>query len=134
MNFASATYRGVEVQARLADVAGIDWTVRGAGLHFEASAEPGTVGKYALRPLTRVVGVSAATRELRGASLVVDVQRARRAAEDDHLRLDARVEQRVGAMRLSLELLNLTNAGYLDVSGKPVAERSAFLGLAWSAP
>ena len=134
MNFASATYRGVEVQARLADVAGIDWTVRGAGLHFEASAEPGTVGKYALRPLTRVVGVSAATRELHGASLVVDVQRARRAAEDDHLRLDARVEQRVGAMRLSLELLNLTNAGYLDVSGKPVAERSAFLGLAWSAP
>jgi hypothetical protein len=61
--------------------------------------------------------VSAATRELRGASLAVDVQRARRAAEDDHLRLDARVEQRVGAMRLSLELLNLTNADYLDVSG-----------------
>jgi hypothetical protein len=71
---------------------------------------------------------------MHGASLTVDVQRARRAAEDDHLRLDARLDQRVGAMRLSLEMLNLTNADYLDVSGKPVAERSAFLGLAWSAP
>jgi iron complex outermembrane receptor protein len=134
MNFASATYRGVEAMVRLSDVAAVDWTVRGSGLRFDASAEQGTVGKYALRPLTRVLGVSAATHELRGASLTVDVQRARRAAEDDHLRLDARVDQRIGAMRLSLEMLNLTNAGYLDVSGKPVAERSAFLGLAWSAP
>lgn len=134
MNFASATYRGVEAAVRLANLGAVDWTVRGSGLRFDASAAPGTVGKYALRPLTRVIGVSAATREMRGGSLTVDIQRARRAAEDDHLRLDARVDQRIGAMRLSLELLNLTNAGYLDVSGKSVAERSAFLGLAWSAP
>lgn len=134
MNFASATYRGVEALVRLSDVAGVDWTVRGSGLHFDASAESGTVGKYALRPLTRVLGVAAATHEVRGASLTVDVQRSRRATEDDHLRLDARVEQRIGAMRLSLEALNLTNGDYLDVSGKPVAARSAFLGIAWSAP
>ena len=134
MNFASATYRGVEAMVRLSDLAAVDWTVRGSGLRFDASAEPGTVGKYAPRPLTRVLGVSAASHEMHGASLTVDVQRARRAAEDDHLRLDARLDQRVGAMRLSLEMLNLTNADYLDVSGKPVAERSAFLGLAWSAP
>jgi len=50
------------------------------------------------------------------------------------LRLDARAEQRVGEMRLSLELLNLTNEDYLDVSGKPVAARSVFVGLGWSAP
>lgn len=134
MNFARATYRGVEALVRLTDVAGIDWTVRGAGLRFDASAAPGTVGKYALRPLTRVVGASASTRERRGASVTVDVQRSRRAAEDDHLRLDARVEQRLGAMRLSLEMLNLTDADYLDVSGEPVAGRSAFVGLAWTAP
>ena len=134
MNFASATYRGVEAMVRFSDVIGADWTVRGSGLRFDASAQPGTVGKYALRPLTRVVGLSATTRELRGASLTVDAQRARRALEDDHLRLDVRLDQRVGAMRLSAELLNLTNEDYLDVSGKPVAARSAFLGLAWSAP
>ena len=134
MNFASATYRGVEAMVRVADVAGADWTLRGSGLRFDASVEPGTVGKYALRPLTRVVGVSGTTHEFKGASLTVDAQRARRALEDDHLRLDARLDQRVGTMRLSLELLNLSNEDFLDVSGKPVAGRSAFLGLAWSAP
>ena len=134
MNFANATYRGVEALVRVADVAFVDWTLRGSGLSFDASVEPGTVGKYALRPLTRVVGVSASTRELNGASLTVDAQRARRAFEDDHLRLDARLDQRVGTVRLSLELLNLTGESYLDVSGKPVAGRSAFLGVAWSAP
>ena len=134
MNFASATYRGVEAMLRVADVLGADWTLRGSGLRFDASAEPGTVGKYALRPLTRVIGLSTTTHELRGASLTVDAQRARRAFEDDHLRFDARAEQRVGEMRLSVELLNLTNEDYLDVSGKPVAARSVFVGLAWSAP
>jgi len=33
---------------------------------------------------------------------VREAPRARRAHEDDHLRLDARAEQRVGEMRLSL--------------------------------
>ena len=134
MNFASATYRGVEAMLRIADVAGIDWTLRGSGLRFDASAEPGTTGKYALRPLTRVIGLSATTHEWRGTSLTVDAQRAQRALEDDHLRLDARAEQRIGALRLSVELLNLTNEDYLDVAGKPVAGRSVFVGLAWSAP
>jgi iron complex outermembrane receptor protein len=134
MNFATATYRGVEAMVRIADVVGADWTVRGSGLRFDASVQPGTVGKYALRPLTRVIGLSATTHELRGASFTVDAQRARRAYEDDHLRVDARAEQRIGEMRLSLELLNLTNEDYLDVSGKPVAGRSVFVGLAWSAP
>ncbi|HKP16486.1 MAG TPA: hypothetical protein VJT85_10475, partial [Gemmatimonadaceae bacterium] len=134
MNFASATYRGVEAMVRISDIAGADWTVRGSGIRFDASAEPGTIGKYALRPLTRVIGLSATTREIRGASFTVDAQRARRAFEDDHPRLDVRLDQRVGQMRISAELLNLTNEGYLDVSGKPVAPRSAFLGLAWSTP
>jgi iron complex outermembrane receptor protein len=134
MNFASATYRGVEAMVHVVDVIGADWTLRGSGLRFDASAAPGTVGKYALRPLTRVIGLSATTHELRGASLTVDAQRARRAFEDDHLRLDARAEQRIREVRLSLELLNVTNEDYLDVSGKPVAARSVFVGLAWSAP
>ena len=134
LNFASATYHGIEALVHVADIAGADWTVRGSGLRFDATTQPGTVGKYALRPLTRVIGLSATTHERRGASLTVDAQRARRALEDDNLRLDARIDQRVGAMRLSVELLNLTNADYLDVSGEPTAGRSAFVGLAWSAP
>jgi iron complex outermembrane recepter protein len=99
MNFTSATYRGVEAMVRVSDAIGADWIVRGSGLRFDASAQAGTIGKYALRPLTRVVGVSATTHELRGASLTVDAQRARRALENDHLRLDLRFDQRVGAVR-----------------------------------
>ena len=133
-NFARATYRGVEASARLGGLPGIDWTLRGAGIRFDASAEAGTVGKYALRPLTRVIGVSASTREASGASMTVDLQRARRAAEDDHHRLDVRIGQRIGGLRISLEAMNLTNEGHLDVAGRPVAARSAYVGVAWVAP
>src|SRR5688572_3099712 len=44
MNFASATYRGVEAMVRVSDVAGADWIVRGSGLRFDASAQAGTIG------------------------------------------------------------------------------------------
>ncbi|HEV7993952.1 MAG TPA: TonB-dependent receptor [Gemmatimonadaceae bacterium] len=134
MNFASATYRGAEGAVMLPALLGIDWTLRGSGLRFDASADPGTTGKYALRPMTRTLGVSAATRIGAAGSVTVDAQRAQRAGETDHLLLDARVTQSVAGMRLSLELLNLANADYLDGSGKPVAPRSVFLGLGWSAP
>ena len=134
MNFASATYRGVEGALRFPDVARVDWTVRGSGLRFDASAAPGTTGKYALRPVTRTIGLSAATNVGARGSLTMDVQRARRTAERDHVQLDARYDHLLSGLRLSVEGLNLTNADYLDASGKPVAPRSAFFGIAWLRP
>ena len=101
---------------------------------FACQRTPGTVGKYALRPLTRVIGISAATRETRGTSVTVDLQRSRRAAEVDHIRLDARLDKRIGAVRVSLETMNLTNENDLGVAGKPVAPRSAYVGVAWTTP
>jgi len=59
MNFAAATYRGLEAAVRLPDLAGVDWTLRGSGLRLDASTADGITGKYALRPLTRTFGVSA---------------------------------------------------------------------------
>jgi iron complex outermembrane receptor protein len=134
MNFARATYRGIEASVRVPRLAGVDWTLRGSGLRFDASAAPGTVGKYALRPLTRTLGVTA-TAEL-GAltTLTVDADRARRAGESNHDQVAARLERRLGDVRLTLEALNLTNSRYLDVAGKPVAPRSAFVGLSWRQP
>jgi hypothetical protein len=35
-------------------------------------------------------------------------------------------------VRASVELVNATNASYLDGSGKPIAPRSLFVGLAWA--
>jgi iron complex outermembrane receptor protein len=132
MNFAAAMYRGIEAAVRLADLVGVDWTLRGSGLRFDASTVDGITGKYALRPLTRTLGLSAATRAVGGASLTVDALRTRRSGETDHFALAARVDQRLGAMHASVELLNLTNERYLDVVGKPVAPRSVFVGLEWS--
>src|SRR6185369_2723320 len=131
MNFATATYRGVEAAVRLPDLAGVDWTLRGSGLRFDASTADGITGKYALRPLTRTLGLSAATRVVGGASLTVDALRTRRSGETDHFGLAARVDQRIGALRASVELLNMTNERWLDVAGKPVAPRSVFVGLEW---
>jgi iron complex outermembrane receptor protein len=131
MNFASARYRGIEGALAFAGVGGVDWTVRGSGLRFDASAAPGTVGKYALRPVTRTLGVSAATRLGAGGTLTLDAQRAQRSGERDHLLADARFNQTVGGITLFVETLNLANADYLDASGKPVAPRSIFFGIGW---
>jgi vitamin B12 transporter len=133
MNFAAATYRGLEATMRLPDLVGVDWTLRGSGLRLDASTADGITGKYALRPLTRAFGVSAATRVVGGASLTVDALRARRSGETDHFALNTRLDQRFGAMHVSLELLNLTNEHWLDVVGKPVAPRSIFVGVEWRA-
>ena len=133
MNFAAATYRGIEAAVRVPNLVGVDWTLRGSGLHLDASTANGITGKYALRPLTRTLGLSAATNVVGGASLTVDALRARRSGETEHFTLSTRLDQRVGAMRASVELLNLTNESYLDVAGRPVAPRSVFVGLEWRA-
>jgi outer membrane cobalamin receptor len=132
MNFARATYRGVEATLRLPALLGVDWTARGSGLRFEASAAPGTVGKYALRPITRSVGLSAAAPLGHEGTLTVDALRGRRTGERDHLQLNARYAQPVAGVRASVELVNVLNADYLDASGKPVAPRSVFVGVSWN--
>jgi iron complex outermembrane receptor protein len=133
MNFARATYRGVEALVRLSDVAGIDWTARGSGLRFDATTAPGTVGKYALRPLTRSLGLSGTRQIGADASITLSALNARRVAEKSYTKLDAQLAQRFGGLRYSIDLLNLTNASYLDGSGKPVASRSAFIEVGWPA-
>jgi iron complex outermembrane receptor protein len=131
MNFARATYRGIEGTVRLPALLGVDWTARGSGLRFDASAAPGTVGKYALRPITRSVGLSAVLPTPRDGTLTVDALRARRTGESDHLLLGARLVQPVAGVRTSVELVNATNAAYLDGSGKAVAPRSVYVGVNW---
>ncbi|HEX7976989.1 MAG TPA: TonB-dependent receptor, partial [Gemmatimonadaceae bacterium] len=133
MNFAAATYRGLEAAVRVPDLVGVDWTLRGSGISLDASTAEGITGKYALRPLTRTLGLSAATRVMGGASVTVDALRTRRSGETDHFTLNARLDQRISGVRASVELLNLTNESYLDVVGKPVAPRSIFVGLEWRA-
>jgi iron complex outermembrane receptor protein len=128
MNFAAARYRGAEGSLRAPGLGGVDWTLRASGLAFDASAAAGLEGKYALRPLTRTVGLMASLPLGNTGAVTLDALRARRAGEQDHTQLNARLGIPLLGVRASLELLNLTNASYLDASGRAVAGRSVFLG------
>ena len=134
MNFTTARYRGAEASLNAPALLGADWTLRAAGLRFDASAAPGLVGKYALRPLTRTIALASAMHLSHDGTLTVDARHARRAGETGFLHVNARLNAPVGGTVASLELINLTGANYLDGAGKSVAGRSAFVGLAWSIP
>ena len=132
MNIASARYRGLEVSAHLQELAGVDWTLRASGLAFTAAGAAGFQGKYALRPVTRTFGATAALPEAHGVQLLLDLLDSRRAGEASYFRADLRMGYRVRAARLTLDLRNLTGAGYLDASGMPVAGRAAYAGIEWT--
>ncbi len=134
MNFASARYRGVELTAQALDVADADWTLRASGLSFSSSAAPGLVGKYALRPVTRTLGLTSRIPLGPASSVLFGVTNGQRATEPAWTRVDVRLSHRVRALTLTADLMNLTGARYLDASGVPVPGRSAFAGLRWSAP
>ncbi|MDB4879567.1 MAG: hypothetical protein JWL60_1013 [Gemmatimonadetes bacterium] len=133
-NVASAVYRGVEGMLRVPSLLGTDVTVRASTLRLDSSVEPGTIGKYALRPLTHSMGatVTAPLRAL--GTLTVDAVHARRTGEAAYLHLNSRLVVPVGGLRLSVEGVNLAGAGYLDGAGKAVAGRSLFGGVSWTAP
>jgi outer membrane receptor protein involved in Fe transport len=130
-NFASAVYRGLEASVTLPQLLGADWTVRGAGLRFDPVVDVGTIGKYALRPITRSLGVSALAPVWGTGTVTLDAMRARRAGERDHTMVNARLVVPVRGLRASLELVNLGATSYLDGAGKPVAGRSVYAGLSW---
>jgi outer membrane receptor protein involved in Fe transport len=130
-NFASAVFRGVEGTVQAPELVGIRWLARASALRFESSAATGTVGKYALRPITSSMGLEASAAPVEGANLVANVLHARRAGEPGHLQLDMRWSQSLRSAWLSAELLNLTGADYLDAAGKPVAGRSLLVAIGW---
>jgi iron complex outermembrane receptor protein len=128
MNFAAARYRGVETSLRVPRVGGVDWTLRASGLRFEATAAAGLEGKYALRPLTRTVGATASVPLGDAGALTLDALAARRAGETGHAQVNARMTVPLLGAHALLDLVNMTNASFLDASGRPVAGRSIFLG------
>lgn len=128
-NLERATYRGLELSATVADLAGAEVSLGATHLRFESESAAGYVGKYALRPLTRVLFASV-TRELAGGlRIAADVREARRAGESRYLLANARLSLRLPAVTLTLDGTNLTAARYLDASAQPAAGRALTLGL-----
>jgi iron complex outermembrane receptor protein len=133
MNVAHARFRGAEGEATVRGIAGGDWTLRASALAFDAAAAEGYRGKYALSPITR--SISLATTHTAGRARVsVDAGLARRAAEPTHETVNARLAfPAPRGAALTLDLFNLTDADYRDVSGAPIAGRAAYLGVRWYA-
>ena len=131
MNFAHVKYRGVEATVRLPALLGVDWTARAGGLRFDATADPGTTGKYALRPVTRQIGTRLRWTIADAVHASVEAVHARRAGEAGHTTGNARLQWLAGRMGLNVDVTNLANAGWLDASAQPVARRAAFVGITW---
>lgn len=131
-NVETARFRGIELEAGLARVLGIRWTARAALLSVASSAEEGYVSKYALRPLTETIAVTAERSVLPGLTLGAEARRSRRTGEEAYLLLDGRLAWVVGRRaRLFLDVRNLTDEGYDDVAGMPAPGRSLSAGVSW---
>lgn len=130
MNIGRATFRGLELDARAVDPAGTRWVAQVSLLGFSAAGE-GWESKYALRPLTRTVSITAA-RSVSGADVSVRALHARRVGESSYLTADARISRRIGdRVTLDLDLANLAGARFLDVTGLRAPGRAAYLALRW---
>jgi outer membrane receptor protein involved in Fe transport len=131
MNVSEATYGGLEAGVELPTLAGAAWSLRGSALTFDTRGADGYVGKYALRPITRTAGARVVTPIFGSAFATVDADYERRATESGHFRIDARIAQRWHSLQLGVDLLNLTDADYLDAAGQPIARRAVLLSVAW---
>jgi len=132
-NVARADYRGAELALRLRDWLGASWSLRASALDFDSRGAAGFIGKYALRPVTRSTGLVITAPLGRGPIATLDASYGKRAGDEGHFRLDARMAQPWRDLKIVLDIRNITGADYLDVSVKPIAGRSAFLTLEWNA-
>ncbi|MCR4340006.1 MAG: TonB-dependent receptor [Gemmatimonadaceae bacterium] len=132
MNIASATYRGIEAQVSAPDLLGVDWRIQATGLRFEPKGADGFAGKYALRPVTRTLGLSASAPILPSLRLSLDGVHVTRQDEGSHLLANARLAFGWRAVALTVDVLNLANDTYLDASAKDAAGRAVYVGARWS--
>ncbi|HET7372342.1 MAG TPA: TonB-dependent receptor [Gemmatimonadaceae bacterium] len=131
MNVGEATYHGIEAALELPTVNGVRTSLFADGVSLDASQGDALVGKYALRPITRQAALRLASPPERSLTAQIDVTLARRALEDGYVTGNARLGSRHGAYRLTLDVQNLTNADWLDASGKPAAGRGVYGGFEW---
>jgi vitamin B12 transporter len=134
MNVASASYRGIEAQLDAPGFLGVDWWAHAMGLHFEPTGAEGFVGKYALRPVTGSIGLSASVPLLGSARVTVGGVHVTRAAEGAYLLANARLAYTWRGVGLTLDVLNLGGAEYLDASATQAAGRAVYVGARWTRP
>jgi vitamin B12 transporter len=140
MNFESATFRGVEAAARTR-LASADLATRVALLSFDAEAGYGLASKYALRPLTRSIGVEVAAPLVAAVHVTAHGTYYRRAptaagaatpaADDDWRTAGLRVSRNLavmGGVQLFADASNVFDAAFADAAGQPAAGRAVAAG------
>lgn len=133
-NVKDATFRGVEAEVEVDDLYGVRVAAQGSWLSLDASDAAGFASKYALRPLSEVLALSADRAVTRGLTLGLRAQRARRTplpgrTEAPYLLLDGRAGYQLARGRVYLDARNLTDEGYLDVVGGEAAGRALLIGV-----
>ncbi len=134
MNVGDATYDGLELTANLPPIAGVAYSAFGTGLKLEASPGDALVGKYALRPITRQIGLRAALARSGPLDARIDLLHAQRAGERGYVTGNARLAWARASYRITADVMNLTDAEWLDASGKIVASRGVYIGLERALP
>lgn len=130
MNVGRAVFRGGELEARATDDGGTRWSAQ-VSLLRSFTGDDGWDSKYALRPLTRSVALSAA-RPLVGGQVSLRARHARRAGDPAYTTVDARLSRPVNnRLRIELDVVNLTNKRFLDVTGLDGPGRAVYLRAGW---
>jgi iron complex outermembrane receptor protein len=127
-NVEEATFRGVEADVEFAGPLGLQWTLGGSALSADADEAVGFRSKYALRPMREQLTLGVAHSFGSFASGRIRLRHGRREGEESYRRLDLRVNFWVGAGWLFLDVLNLTNFEYPDITGARAPGRALFLG------
>jgi iron complex outermembrane receptor protein len=130
-NVESARFTGLELQAVLPEALGARWTASASLLSVSSSAEAGYSSKYALRPLTETVSISAERTVLESLGLAAHLRHARRRGDGDtYVLLDARASYTLGGARLYVDARNLLDEAHADVTGRPAPRRALAVGVA----
>jgi iron complex outermembrane receptor protein len=128
-NVGTATYRGLEGSATFTGSARVSATAFASGIQLDASQGAALVGKYALRPLTRHVGLRTNLSLTSSLNVSADIGGAQRLNESGYLTGGTALRWKHDKVAMSLGVTNLMNASWLDASTQPVAGRAAFVGL-----
>ncbi len=127
-NVAEARFRGAEVEAEIADVAGVRLRWNGYWLSVRSSAETGFESKYALRPRVEFASLTA-DRSFGAVDLMLRVARDRRSGEEAFITLDGRGSVQIRDLRVFIDVRNASDTRYLDISQIPAAGRNVTIGL-----
>ncbi len=128
-NVASATFRGLEATLSGFRAGPVRLGARASWLTVAADEPPGLTSKYALRPVVRTVALDATGHLPAGLLLVGEVRERMRRGESGVVLMDARLSVPTPFGDVFADGTNLTNASYLDVSGRPTEGRAFSVGI-----